>query len=100
MCGRKPANAKLIHQFMETGSTLKQKSPERPRISERVLNTKCYHVCGVHRNMYLTTVLNSEYPKLRYKIHCISSSALMFTTFSRDTLRLILSSVANMDTEC
>jgi len=68
MCGRKHANAKLIHQwltqFMETGSTLKQKSPERPRISERVLNTKCYHVCGVHRNMYLTTVLNSEYPKL------------------------------------
>jgi len=68
MYGRKPANAKLIHQwltqFMETGSMLKQKSPEWPWISERVLNAKCYHVYGAHRNMYLTTVLNSEYTKL------------------------------------
>jgi hypothetical protein len=39
MYGRKLANAKLIHQwliqFMETGSMLKQKSPERPWISEQ-----------------------------------------------------------------
>ena len=63
MCGRKPANAKLIHQwltqFMETESMLKQKSPEKPGISERVLNAKCYYAYGVHRNMYLTTVHNS-----------------------------------------
>jgi len=68
MYGRKLANAKLIHhwltQFMERRSMLKQKLPERPWISKRVLNAKCYHVYGVHRNMYLTTFLNSEYPKL------------------------------------
>jgi hypothetical protein len=68
MYDRKLANAKLIHQwltqFMERGIMLKQKSPERPQILERVLNAKCYHVYGVHRNMYLTTFLNSEYPKL------------------------------------
>jgi hypothetical protein len=67
MYGRKPDNAKIIHQlltqFMETGSMLKKKITRKAMDLREGVECKMLSCVWINRNMYLTTILNSEYTK-------------------------------------